>query len=76
MQVALASSSRRALFDIKTGHLPEVFNLVPNERRVFGNYEAMVGKKGKPAPDIFLLALQRINNTMSPSETPIRPEDV
>lgn len=48
---------------------------MPDERRIFGNDEAMVGKKGKPAPDIFLLALQRINDALDQSEAPIVPDE-
>ncbi len=35
----------------------------------------MANREGKPAPDIFLLALQRINETLSPQDKPIIPEE-
>lgn len=75
MQISLASSSGKSLFDVKTAHLPTLTSAFPGDCRVFGDDAAMSGKSGKPAPDIFLLALQRINNTLSPQEEPIKPEE-
>lgn len=40
-----------------------------------GDDAAMANRKGKPAPDIFLLALQRINETLSPQDKPIASEE-
>lgn len=44
---------------------------------MFGEDVTKVGKSGKPAPDIFLLALQRINESLSPDrgEEPIKPDE-
>lgn len=35
----------------------------------------MLSRKGKPAPDIFLLALQRINDAIDPAGERVGPED-
>lgn len=75
VQISLASSSGKSLFDVKTAHLPALTSAFPRDRRVFGDDAAMSGKSGKPAPDIFLLALQRINDTLSPQEEQIKPEE-
>ncbi|KAK3936483.1 HAD-like domain-containing protein [Diplogelasinospora grovesii] len=80
VQVALASSSVRANFELKISGRQEnreLLDLIPTHLRVLGDdYLGDVlhettgeeaggeGKKrGKPAPDIYLAALARINNT-------------
>ena len=44
---------------------------------MFGEDVTQAGKSGKPAPDIFLLALQRINDSLGPdrAEEPIKPDE-
>lgn len=44
---------------------------------MFGEDVTKVGKSGKPAPDIFLLALQRINDSLDPDQgqEPIKPDE-
>jgi len=75
IHTALATSSRKEIFHIKTGHLPVVTAAFPETCRVCGDDAAMVNREGKPAPDVFLLALQRINETLSPQDKPIAPEE-
>lgn len=72
---ALATSSGVETFHIKTGHLPVITAAFPETCRVCGDDAAMADREGKPAPDIFLLALQRINETLSPQEKLIAPEE-
>ena len=71
VHVALASSAGKSLFDTKTASLPAITNAIAESHRVFGNDPAMEGKKGKPAPDIFLLALRLINENLGSSERPV-----
>ena len=75
MYTALATSSRRGTFHIKTDHLPSVISAFPETCQVCADDAAMAGRDGKPAPDIFLLALERINKTLSPQDKPIVPQD-
>lgn len=77
IHLALASSAGRVNFGIKTGHLPDITCSFPEACRVFGEDVTKVGKSGKPAPDIFLLALQRINESLDPdkAQEPIKPAE-
>jgi pseudouridine-5'-monophosphatase len=60
-ELALATSSHRANFELKTGHLQELFTPFRPENRVLGDDERIPKGRGKPAPDIYLLALETIN---------------
>ncbi|OAA72083.1 HAD-like domain protein [Akanthomyces lecanii RCEF 1005] len=75
VHIALATSSHRGNFDLKTTHLQELFSVFPEERRVKGDDERLKPGRGKPLPDIFLLALQTINDSLPAGETPITPEE-
>ncbi|KAI9774252.1 MAG: Pseudouridine-5'-phosphatase [Geoglossum umbratile] len=75
MHIALASSAERARFDHKTSHLPGIAGPFPEACRVFGDDATMAGLHKKPAPDIFLQALKQVNDTLSPGEEPVKPEE-
>ena len=61
VHIALATSSHRGNFDLKTGHLGHLFTVFSDERRVLGDDPQIPEGKGKPAPDIYLLALKTVN---------------
>jgi pseudouridine-5'-monophosphatase len=75
VHIALATSSHEANFKIKTSHLTELFSVFPTQRRVLGDDKRLQPGRGKPLPDIFLLALQTINESLPAGETPIKPEE-
>lgn len=75
VEMALATSSHRHTFGLKTGHLSDVFDVFPEERRVLGDDERIPKGRGKPAPDIYLLALKTINDTLKPGQKKIVPEE-
>lgn len=75
VHIALATSSHRGNFDLKTTHLQDLFSVFPEERRVKGDDERLLPGRGKPLPDIFLLALKTINDTLPAGEKPITPEE-
>lgn len=77
IHLALASSAGKVNFGIKTAHLPAITRAFPEAFRVFGEEVIEAGRSGKPAPDIFLLALQRINDSLSADrgEEPIKPNE-
>lgn len=61
VHIALATSSHAANFKLKTGHLSEHFAVFDQEHRVLGDDPRIPKGRGKPAPDIYLLALETVN---------------
>lgn len=75
VQIALATSSHEVNFKLKSSHLEELFQLFPQERRILGDDVRIPKGHGKPAPDIYLLALEVVNATLAPGEEKIKPEE-
>ncbi|KAI5457108.1 HAD-like domain-containing protein [Mariannaea sp. PMI_226] len=75
VHIALATSSHLGNFKVKTNHLEELFAIFPSHRRVLGDDARLTPGRGKPLPDIFLLALKTINDSLPAGEAPITPEE-
>ncbi|KAK3315778.1 HAD-like domain-containing protein [Apodospora peruviana] len=77
IHMALATSSERANFDLKTAKLEtkRLLGYIPDNRRVMGDDTGVKRGRGKPAPDIYLLALERINATLPEGEGKIAPKE-
>jgi pseudouridine-5'-monophosphatase len=76
VQMALATSSTTRNFNLKTAHLGHVFEKFDPALVVRGDDPRLPKGRGKPAPDIFLLALQTINDSLAASGKPeIHPEE-
>jgi pseudouridine 5'-phosphatase len=75
VHIALATSSHKVNFKLKTDHLEEFFRAFTQRRRVMGDDPRIPEGKGKPAPDIYLLALEMINETLPAGEEKIKPEE-
>ncbi|KOS22994.1 putative uncharacterized hydrolase [Escovopsis weberi] len=75
VHVALATSSHEANFRLKTTHLSDLFAAFPPHRRVLGDDARLQAGRGKPMPDIFLLALKTINDSLPDSEPAIAPAE-
>lgn len=75
VHIALATSSHEANFSLKTSHLTDLFSVFDTQRRVLGDDERIPPGRGKPLPDIYLLALRTINETLPAGEPPITPEE-
>lgn len=74
-KIALATSSHRHHFEIKTKHLGDLFNVFDDDKKILGD-DPRIGKgKGKPQPDIYLLALKAVNDSLPQDEKPIEPEE-
>ncbi|KAI9679390.1 MAG: hypothetical protein M1817_005412 [Caeruleum heppii] len=61
VHIALATSSHSANYTLKTAHLTSLFTLFPSPQIVLGDDPRIPPGRGKPAPDIYLLALRTIN---------------
>ncbi|KAK4171074.1 HAD-like domain-containing protein [Triangularia setosa] len=77
IKIALASSSVTSNLKLKMSRqeISEIIGLIPEKGRVLSDHDRMKGKRGKPAPDIFLTALEVINEQLDHSERRIKPEE-
>ncbi|KAK0102405.1 hypothetical protein ONS95_006025 [Cadophora gregata] len=75
VHVALATSSGEGHFRIKTDHILELFSIFTSERRILGDDVRIPKGRGKPSPDIYLVALNAINDSLEAGEEKIRPEE-
>ncbi|KAH7130781.1 HAD-like domain-containing protein [Dendryphion nanum] len=74
--VALATSSIERNFKLKSEHLPDLFKYFAKEHQVLGDDPRIPKGRGKPAPDIYLLALETLNATQRANgEKEILPEE-
>ncbi|KAI2995332.1 hypothetical protein CBS147346_9960 [Aspergillus niger] len=77
IQMALASSTKSHSYELKASS-PETEQLLgffQSDRKVLGDDPRLRQGRGKPAPDIFLIALQTLNSAADSSETPISPNE-
>lgn len=76
VHMALATSSNKNNFKIKTAHLGDLFQNFALEHQVLGDDPRIPAGRGKPAPDIYLLALSTLNKTLeAQGQPPIAPEE-
>ncbi|KAI1340294.1 HAD-like domain-containing protein [Xylariaceae sp. FL0016] len=75
VHVALATSSHAANFAIKSRNWTELFSVFESHRRVLGDDARVAPGRGKPLPDIYLVALKTINDSLAEGEAPITPEE-
>lgn len=74
--VALATSSHKLNYEMKTAHLGYLFRHFDEEHKVLGDDPRIPAGRGKPAPDIYLLALSTLNKTLEANgEKLIQPEE-
>lgn len=78
VHLAVATSSHRNNFDLKTKPMQELFSVFEEKQIVVGD-DPRIGKgRGKPLPDIYLLALKTINEAIDAEgegERRIKPEE-
>lgn len=76
IHLALATSSQAKNFAYKTNHNQALFNHFPPHRRVLGDDPRVAPGRGKPCPDIYLVALETINADLRRQGEPeILPEE-
>lgn len=77
IELALASSTLTEMYAIKTSR-PETERLLGSfqpERRILGDDPRLRRGRGKPAPDIYLLALEVLNSAVGSSGKPIEANE-
>ncbi|KAJ5337185.1 HAD superfamily hydrolase [Penicillium brevicompactum] len=77
IDMALASSTKSHTYELKTSRaeIKDLIGFFRPERRILGDDPRVPRGRGKPAPDIFLVALRAINLTKDPSEKDILPSE-
>ncbi|KAI1765394.1 HAD-like protein [Hypoxylon sp. FL1150] len=75
VHIALATSSNATNFSVKTSKWSDLFSVFESHRRVLGDDKRIQPGRGKPLPDIYLLALKTINDSLEEGEKPITPEE-
>jgi pseudouridine-5'-monophosphatase len=75
VHMALASSSEKYNYDLKTlrPETEKLLRVFDDTRRILGDDPRLEKGRGKPAPDIFLMALQSINESLDNGEPLITP---
>ncbi|KAI2722275.1 hypothetical protein CBS147326_1302 [Penicillium roqueforti] len=77
IQLALASSTKTRSYELKTAG-PEsklLLSFFRSDRRILGDDPRMRRGRGKPAPDIYLLALQSLKSGIDSEEKAILPNE-
>ena len=77
IKLALASSTTSHSYELKTSK-PEtkrLLNFFRSDRRVLGDDPRVPQGRGKPAPDIYVVALQSLNSTADSGEKAIMPNE-
>jgi pseudouridine-5'-monophosphatase len=64
VQIALATSSTRANFENKTAHLQPLLNVFKSSLCILGDDVRLPPNSSKPHPNIYLLALRSINESL------------
>ncbi|PVH85266.1 HAD-like protein [Cadophora sp. DSE1049] len=66
IELALASSTKKVTFELKTQReeIKSLLGVFREERRVLGDDERVRKGRGKPAPDIYLVALEALNSSL------------
>jgi pseudouridine-5'-monophosphatase len=75
IHLALATSSHRGNYEIKTNGMKEMFEVFPEDCIVTGDDQRIPKGRGKPLPDIYLLALKTVNDSLKDGERQVLPEE-
>ena len=78
IRLGLATSSHGKNYDLKTASMTKLFSVFPEKQKIVGDDPRIPKGRGKPLPDIYLLALQTINEELRSNgrdEREIMPEE-
>lgn len=76
--MAVATSSIRRNFEIKTETMKDMFSVFAEDQIVTGDDPRVPKGRGKPLPDIYLVALETINEhirKISPEKAEVQPNE-
>ncbi|WRT63984.1 uncharacterized protein IL334_000911 [Kwoniella shivajii] len=75
--IALATGSTYENFQYKTTHLPHIFSLFPPSCIITGDSKLVKPGRGKPQPDVFLVAAQSLGRDVGTADecTPAQKEE-
>ena len=75
ISLALASSSNRENYELKTSspESKELLGAFPEDCLILGDDPRIKGGRGKPAPDIYVLALDTLNRNLPQGQDDIKP---
>lgn len=77
IKLALASSTKSHSYKLKTSRpeTKQLLNFFQSDKRILGDDPRVRQDRGKPAPDIYLVALQSLNSALDSGEKVIAPEE-
>lgn len=77
IELALASSTKSHSFELKTSRTEtkRLLGHFLSDRRVLGDDSRVPQGRGKPAPDIYLVALRSLNSAADFDKKPIMPNE-
>ena len=75
VHLALATSSHRGNYELKTKSMKEMFSVFPEDCIITGDDRRIPKGRGKPLPDIYLLALKTVNEGLKYGEKAVSPEE-
>ena len=77
IQLGLASTTKTATFALKTsrGRTKKLLDHIELEKRVLGDDPRIKKGRGKPAPDIYILALEALNSGLEAGGKPITADE-
>ena len=78
VRLALATSSHGTNYAVKINSMKQMFSVFPLRQVVVGDDDRIPRGRGKPLPDIYLLAVQTINECIEAEgagERPVQPEE-
>ena len=75
VHLALATSSHRGNYELKTKSMKEMFNVFPEDCIITGDDRRIPKGRGKPLPDMYLLALKTVNEGLKYGEKVVSPEE-
>lgn len=77
IELALATTSWRELYDVKTSkpEIKDLLDLIPSDKKVLGDDPRVKEGRTKPAPDLYNFALESLNSSADSGVGDIQPSE-